>query len=90
MKALEAMQIETPTEIQARSIPHLLEGKDVIGQAFTGSGKTLAFGIPLIEKIDLNNKWLQALVLVPTRELAQQVGDVLEQLGEAAPASARR
>jgi hypothetical protein len=74
------MEIETPTEIQELSIPPLLEGKDVIGQAFTGSGKTLAFGIPLIEKIDLNNKWLQALVLVPTRELAQQVGDVLEKL----------
>ncbi len=74
------MEIETPTEIQELSIPPLLEGKDVIGQAFTGSGKTLAFGIPLIEKIDLNNKWLQALVLVPTRELAQQVGEVLEKL----------
>ena len=74
------MEIETPTEIQALSIPPLLEGKDVIGQAFTGSGKTLAFGIPLIEKIELKDKWLQALVLVPTRELAQQVGDVLEKL----------
>lgn len=84
MKALEAMQIETPTDIQAQSIPHLLEGKDVIGQAFTGSGKTLAFGIPLIEQINLDNKWLQALVLVPTRELAQQVGDVLDALGKRA------
>jgi ATP-dependent RNA helicase DeaD len=74
------MEIDTPTEIQELSIPPLIEGRDVIGQAFTGSGKTLAFGIPLIEKIDLNNKWLQALVLVPTRELAQQVGEVLEKL----------
>jgi ATP-dependent RNA helicase DeaD len=76
------MDIVTPTEIQALTIPHLLEGKDVIGQAFTGSGKTLAFGLPLIERIDLNNKWLQALVLVPTRELAQQVGAVLELLAK--------
>ncbi len=76
------MQIDTPTEIQASSIPPLLEGKDVIGQAFTGSGKTLAFGLPLMERIDTNNKWLQALVLVPTRELAQQVGGVLEQLSK--------
>ena len=76
------MEIETPTEIQALSIPPLLEGKDVIGQAFTGSGKTLAFGLPLIEQIDPKNKWLQALVLVPTRELAQQVGDVLEKLAK--------
>ena len=78
------MDIVTPTEIQERSIPPLLEGKDVIGQAFTGSGKTLAFGLPLIEKTDLKNKWLQALVLVPTRELAQQVGAVLESLARPA------
>ena len=76
------MEIETPTDIQALSIPPLLEGKDVIGQAYTGSGKTLAFGLPLMERIDTNNKWLQALVLVPTRELAQQVGGVLEKLSK--------
>jgi ATP-dependent RNA helicase DeaD len=76
------MEIDTPTEIQELSIPPLLEGKDVIGQAFTGSGKTLAFGLPLMERIDVNNKWLQALVLVPTRELAQQVGGVLEKLSK--------
>ncbi len=84
VKALDAMEIETPTEIQEASIPHLLAGKDVIGQAFTGSGKTLAFGLPLIEKIDVNNRWLQALVLVPTRELAQQVGEVLQKLAQRA------
>jgi len=84
MKALEAMQIETPTEIQAASIPHLLAGKDVIGQAYTGSGKTLAFSLPLIERIEVTNKWLQALVLVPTRELAQQVGDVIGKLAKGA------
>ncbi len=76
------MDIVTPTEIQSASIPHLLEGKDVIGQAYTGSGKTLAFGLPLMERIDPKNKWLQALVLVPTRELAQQVGAVLEKLSK--------
>ncbi len=84
MKALEAMQIETPTEIQAASIPHLLAGSDVIGQAYTGSGKTLAFSLPLMERIDVNNKWLQALILVPTRELAQQVGGVIEKLTKGA------
>ncbi len=78
------MHIEEPTPIQAASIPHLLDGHDVIGQAFTGSGKTLAFGLPLIEKIVGENKWQQALVLVPTRELAQQVGDVIEELAKAA------
>jgi ATP-dependent RNA helicase DeaD len=78
------MDIHTPTPIQLDSIPPLLEGRDVIGQAFTGSGKTLAFGLPLIERIDVKNKWLQALVLVPTRELAQQVGAVLEKLSRPA------
>jgi ATP-dependent RNA helicase DeaD len=78
------MHIETPTPIQAQAIPALLEGRDVIGQAFTGSGKTLAFALPLIERIDLGNKWLQALILVPTRELAQQVFTVIEQLAKPA------
>ena len=78
MKALEAMHIEEPTPIQAAAIPPLLEGRDVIGQACTGSGKTLAFGLPLINAIDERSSALQALVLVPTRELAQQVGGVLK------------
>ncbi len=84
LKALAAMDITIPTPIQAASIPPLLEGRDVIGQAFTGSGKTLAFGLPLIERIDTRNKWLQAIVLVPTRELAQQVGGVLEKISRGA------
>jgi ATP-dependent RNA helicase DeaD len=74
------MQIDTPTPIQAQTIPPLLEGRDVIGQAFTGSGKTLAFALPLIERIDADAKDVQALILCPTRELAQQVGEVLAQL----------
>jgi ATP-dependent RNA helicase DeaD len=82
IEALEAMDIIDPTPVQAASIPPLLAGRDVIAQAFTGSGKTLAFGVPLIERIDAGQRWLQALVLVPTRELAQQVGGVLEALGK--------
>lgn len=74
------MNIETPTPIQAAAVPPLLEGRDVIGQACTGSGKTLAFGLPLIERISGGDKSPQALILVPTRELAQQVGGVLEEL----------
>ena len=77
-KALEAMQITNPTPIQGAAIPPLLEGRDIIGQACTGSGKTLAFGLPLLESIDERSRDLQALVLVPTRELAQQVAGVLE------------
>ncbi len=78
------MNIETPTPIQASSIPLLLEGRDLIAQAQTGSGKTLAFGLPLIEHCDPQRRQVQALVLTPTRELARQVGDVLSQLGKAA------
>jgi len=78
LKALEAMQITLPTPIQAAAIPPLLQGRDIIGQACTGSGKTLAFGLPLVESIDAGSRDLQALVLVPTRELAQQVAGVME------------
>jgi ATP-dependent RNA helicase DeaD len=80
--ALEAQDITAPTPIQAEAIPLLLEGRDVIAQACTGSGKTLAFGVPLVELIDPEVRQLQALVLCPTRELAQQVGGVLSQLLE--------
>jgi ATP-dependent RNA helicase DeaD len=78
------MNIETPTAIQASSIPVLLDGRDIIAQAQTGSGKTLAFGLPMIERIDPQRRHVQALVLTPTRELARQVGDVLTQIGRAA------
>jgi len=80
MRVLEDMEIDTPTPVQAESIPPLLDGRDVIAQAYTGSGKTLAFGLPLIERMNANSKSIQALVLCPTRELAQQVGGVLQQL----------
>jgi len=80
LKALEATHIVHPTAIQATAIPPLLQGRDVIGQACSGSGKTLAFGLPLVESIDEHSRALQALVLAPTRELAQQVGGVLKQI----------
>ena len=76
------MGIETPTPIQSLALPPLLVGRDIIGQARTGSGKTLAFGIPLIERVDPRVRAVQALVLAPTRELATQVGGVLDQLGK--------
>jgi ATP-dependent RNA helicase DeaD len=78
------MSIDTPTPIQEQAIPLLLAGRDVIGQAYTGSGKTLAFGLPLMECCDVNQRRVQALVLTPTRELARQVGGVLEELGRRA------
>jgi len=74
------MGIETPTPIQAQSLPALLEGRDVVGQARTGSGKTLAFGIPAVEFVDPRVRAVQALVLTPTRELAVQVAGVLREL----------
>ena len=74
------MQIETPTAIQSATIPPLLDGRDLIGQAYTGSGKTLAFALPLVERVDSFEKRIQALVLCPTRELAQQVGGVLAEV----------
>ena len=81
LEALRAQGIITPTPIQAESIPQLLEGKDVIGQAYHRLRQDARLRPPADRKIDPQNKWLQALVLVPTRELAQQVGDVLDALG---------
>ncbi len=79
-RALASMNISQPTPIQTKSIPPLLDGKDLIGQARTGSGKTLAFAIPLTEVCDPTTGRVQALVLVPTRELAIQVADVTNAL----------
>ncbi len=67
-----------PTPIQAQTIPLLLEGRDVIGQAQTGTGKTAAFALPMLELVDLKQKKPQVLVLTPTRELAIQVADAFE------------
>ncbi len=75
VRAVKEMGFEAATPIQARAIPVIMEGRDVIGQAQTGTGKTAAFGIPLLQKIDPKNRKLQAIVLCPTRELAIQVAD---------------
>ena len=75
---LSRMNISDPTPIQEKSIPLLLAGRDVIGQARTGSGKTLAFAVPLAERCDPSIRRVQALVLVPTRELAIQVAGVMK------------
>ena len=79
-KAILRMNISEPTPIQEEAIPHLLEGRDLIGQARTGSGKTLAFAVPMVEQCDASLRQIQALVLVPTRELAIQVAGVIEAL----------
>ena len=78
--AIARMNITEPTPIQHKAIPHLMAGHDLIGQARTGSGKTLAFAVPLTERCDPTVRGIQALVLVPTRELAIQVAGVIEAL----------
>ena len=73
LRAVEDMGFEEATPIQSQAIPVMESGVDMIGQAQTGTGKTAAFGIPLLEKVDPENRKVQALVLCPTRELAIQV-----------------
>jgi ATP-dependent RNA helicase DeaD len=81
-RSLERMGYVTPTEVQARAIPPLRTGADLIGQAQTGTGKTAAFGIPIVEKIDPAAGHVQALVLTPTRELCVQVTDEIARIGQ--------
>ena len=84
LKGVAASGFEHPTLIQAKLIPLILSGRDVIGQAKTGTGKTAAFGLPLFHRADKQIP-MQALILVPTRELAAQVSSELEQLGRFTP-----
>jgi len=81
-QAITEMGFTDASPIQSEAIPHLLAGHDVIGQAQTGTGKTAAFGIPLLEKIDGKSKHTTALVMCPTRELAQQVAQELKKLAK--------
>ena len=82
---LKSMGYETMTPIQAASLPAVLNGQDVIAQAKTGSGKTAAFGIGVLTKIDAQKFSVQALVLCPTRELADQVGKEIRRLARCTP-----
>lgn len=79
-RAVEDMGFEEATPIQSLAIPHILEGKDVTGQAQTGTGKTAAFGIPILEMVNPSVRELQAVILCPTRELAIQVAEELKKL----------
>jgi ATP-dependent RNA helicase DeaD len=81
LKAIRALGFERPFPIQEAVIPLLRQGSDVIGQAHTGTGKTAAFGLPLLEIVDEKNLNIQALVLVPTRELAVQVARDIKSYG---------
>ena len=79
---LKSLGLQTPTPIQEKTIPTVLLGKDVIAQAQTGTGKTLAFVLPILEKIDASNAEIQALILTPTRELAQQISKEIKKMIE--------
>ncbi|SBV35246.1 Cold-shock DEAD box protein A homolog [uncultured Stenotrophomonas sp.] len=85
MKAVAAVGYETPSPIQAATIPAMLAGRDVLGQAQTGTGKTGAFALPVLSNIDLNASKPQVLVLAPTRELAIQVAEAFQSYSVAMP-----
>ena len=84
LRGIAEAGFEYPTDIQARLLPLILEGRDVIGQAKTGTGKTAAFALPILHKADPNTP-MQALILVPTRELAAQVAAEIDALGQFTP-----
>jgi len=85
LEVLTSVGYETPSPIQAETIPHLLQGRDVLGQAQTGTGKTAAFALPLLAKINVYEKKPQALILAPTRELAIQVAEALQKYASKLP-----
>ncbi|MDX1497973.1 MAG: DEAD/DEAH box helicase, partial [Salinisphaeraceae bacterium] len=85
LKSLEAVGYETPSPIQAAIIPHVLAGRDVLGQAQTGTGKTAAFALPLLSKLNLKSREPQVLVLAPTRELAIQVAEAFQKYAATLP-----
>ncbi|MCQ9351993.1 DEAD/DEAH box helicase [Corynebacterium sp. 153RC1] len=82
LKAVARVGFETPSPIQAQTIPVLLEGNDVMGLAQTGTGKTAAFALPILSRIDVTKRHPQALVLAPTRELALQVADSFQSFAD--------
>ncbi|EEG76974.1 DEAD/DEAH box helicase [Dethiobacter alkaliphilus] len=82
LQAVSNMGFEEATPIQEQAIPTALKGLDLIGQAHTGTGKTAAFGVPMVEKLEKNGSTVQALVVTPTRELAVQVAEELNKIGQ--------
>jgi ATP-dependent RNA helicase DeaD len=81
MRAVASLGYESPTAVQEQAIPVLLEGRDLIAQAPTGTGKTAAYGLPIVDRLAERERRTQALIVVPTRELAIQVADALAELG---------
>jgi ATP-dependent RNA helicase DeaD len=85
LRVLTDLGYESPSPIQAATIPRLIEGRDVLGQAQTGTGKTAAFALPILQKLDLHKSKPQALVLAPTRELAIQVAEAFQRYAQHLP-----
>ena len=85
LKAVKKMGFTSTTPVQAKTIPLMMEGHDIIAIAPTGTGKTCAFGIPMLEYISLTDSRIQELVLAPTRELAVQIGEELQKLAAFIP-----
>ncbi|MGE8250555.1 MAG: DEAD/DEAH box helicase, partial [Stenotrophomonas bentonitica] len=85
MQAVATVGYETPSPIQAATIPAMLEGRDVLGQAQTGTGKTAAFALPVLSNLDFNQTKPQVLVLAPTRELAIQVAEAFQTYSSGIP-----
>ena len=83
IESIHKLGYESPSPIQAKTIPVALEGHDIVGLSQTGSGKTAAFGLPALQLIDLKLMQTQALVLCPTRELAVQVCEEIHRLSSA-------
>lgn len=81
LRAITEMGFEESTPIQEKAMPIAMDNRDLIGQAQTGTGKTAAFGIPLVNKIDVKEDRIVALIMCPTRELAIQVAEEIEKLG---------
>ncbi len=78
IRVLDEIGYETPTPIQSQAIPPLMNGRDILGHAPTGTGKTAAFALPLLSRINVQNKNIQVLTLTPTRELAIQVAEAFQ------------
>ena len=85
LATVQSLGYETPTPIQCQCIPHLLAGRDVLGQAQTGTGKTAAFALPLLSRVDPDGPAPQVLVLTPTRELALQVAEAFQRYAHHLP-----
>jgi len=81
LTALDEIGYETPSPIQVQAIPPLLEGLDLLGHAPTGTGKTAAFALPLLSRLDMQDKNVQIMTLTPTRELAIQVAEAYQRYG---------